>query len=217
MTLSQKTIGLLSAVGLGVLLMSADHIDAPAVTGTSADITDYYAFQNSAEDAIVFVANTQGLLAPAETGNASFEEDVLVEFNIDQDADNVEDLVIQAIIRDGEMYVFGPMAPNETGVASTINADASTQVKVAVTPYGSGPVIGRSDGLVAFAGPRDDPFFFDLGAYQSILSGTAPGFADPGTDTFAGTNVLSIVVEVPKSLLGDTGSINTWVTTSTRS
>jgi hypothetical protein len=49
-----------------------------------------------------------------------------------------------------------------------------------------------------FAGPRDDPFFFDLGQFQEIL-GNASGFNNPGTDTLLGLNVLSVVVEVPKS------------------
>ena len=46
---------------------------------------------------------------------ASFDENVMVEFNIDTNNDNVEDLVIQAIPRDGKMYFFGPYAPSSTG------------------------------------------------------------------------------------------------------
>jgi hypothetical protein len=34
-----------------------------------------------------------------------------------------------------------------------------------------------------FAGPRDDPFFFDLGQFQAILGGTATAFKNPGVDT----------------------------------
>ena len=33
------------------------------------------------------------------------------------------------------------------------------------------------------------------------------------SDAFAGTNVLSVVVEVPKTLLGGSGSINVWLET----
>jgi len=64
-----------------------------------------------------------------------------------------------------------------------------------------------------FAGLRDDPFFFDFGQYSAIIGGTATSFNNPGTDTFAGSNVMSIVVEVPKSTLGGTGTLNTWVET----
>jgi hypothetical protein len=48
---------------------------------------------------------------------------------------------------------------------------------------------------------------------KAILAGTAPGFSSPGNDTFAGTNVLSVVVEVPKTLIGATGNINVWLET----
>ena len=67
------------------------------------------------------------------------------------------------------------------------------------------------NGMKVFAGPRDDPFFFDLAQFKKILGGTATGFNNPGTDTFAGTNVMSIVIELPKSALG-TGSVNIWAT-----
>jgi hypothetical protein len=51
-----------------------------------------------------------------------------------------------------------------------------------------------------------------------IVAGTATGFNNPGTDTFAGTNVLSLVVEVPKALLGTVtgGKVNVWVETKTK-
>ena len=63
------------------------------------------------------------------------------------------------------------------------------------------------------AGPRDDPFFFDLNQFKAILGGTASGFNNPGTDSFAGTNVLSTIIELPKSLLGSSSSINVWAET----
>jgi len=209
------TVGMTLAA-LAFFLMSADHIDAPSVAGGSTDITDYYAFQSpSNSNNMVFTASLQGLLSPAVTGDATFDESVLVEFNIDNDGDLVEDLVIQAIVRDGQVYAFGPTVPSQIGATSTINSNA-TLVNAEVTPYGSQAITGTQNGMSVFAGPRDDPFFFDLGAYQAILGGMAPGFNDPGTDTFAGTNVMSIVVEVPKSTLGNATSINTWAVTKSR-
>jgi hypothetical protein len=70
-----------------------------------------------------------------------------------------------------------------------------------------------NDGITVFAGVRDDPFFFDLTQFQAILAGQASGFRNPGVDTFAGTNVLAIVVEVPISMLGGP-NLNIWGTTS---
>ena len=63
--------------------------------------------------------------------------------------------------------------------------------------------------------PGTIPFFFDLNQFHKIIGGMATSFNNPGNDTFAGTNVLSIVVEVPKSLLhAEKGKINVWLTTS---
>lgn len=192
--------------------IAADHIDAPAVSGGTSDITDFYAFQGSNSSNIAFVANVQGLLGSgSETQNAAFDENVLIEFNIDTDQDNVEDLVIQATARDGKMYVFGPSAPSQTGLNSTILTNSANQLVVDITPYGESAIVESSGGIQAFAGPRDDPFFMDFARYGQIIGGMETEFANPGTDTFQGTNVMSVVIEVPKSMIGGSGTINTWV------
>ena len=202
--------GISILVAAAFIFVAADHIDAPAVQGGTSDITDYYAFQGENTDNIVFVANVQGLLSPSATSAASFDENVLVEFNIDTDGDAVEDLVIQAIPRDGKMYFFGPIAPSSTGLTSTIHT-IGTQNSVDITAYGSSAQIESNGGMTFFAGPRDDPFFMDFAQYGNIIAGNATSFNNPGADTFAGSNVMSIVVEVPKSRIGGSGSINTWV------
>ena len=200
----------------GLIFMAADHADAPAVTGNASDITDVYAFQGQDTHNMVFVVNTQGLLSPTATTKAEFSEGVMTEINIDNNGDNVEDLVIQAIRRGDKMFFFGPVAPTTTGTSSVIEKEAQTG-NVKITPYGSQAIVKTNDeGYKFFAGPRDDPFFFDLGQFKSILTGHATGFNNPGKDTFAGTNVLSIVVEVPKSTLGSSSSINVWATTKLR-
>lgn len=209
-------LGLFGAVIAGAaLLLAADHIDAPAVQGGASDITDFYAFQGENTNNIVFVANIQGLMSPSATAGASFSENTLIEFNIDNTGDNVEDLVIQAIPRDGKMYFFGPSAPSATGVNSMILTGVA-QGSVDITPYGMSAITASYNGMQFFAGPRDDPFFMDFAQYSDIIAGNATSFNSPGSDTFAGTNVLSVVVEVPKSMIGGTGTINTWVETKTK-
>jgi len=200
---------------IGLALYAADHIDAPAVAGGSSDITDYYAFQAENTNNLVFVANIQGLLSPSATAAAKFDENVMVEFNIDTNNDKVEDLVIQAIPRDGKMYFFGPYTPSSTGLNSSLPMDDS-EYGVDITTYGANPIIGTKGGMKFFAGPRDDPFFMDFARYGEIIGGNASSFNNPGADTFAGTNVLSIVVEVPKAMIGGTGTINTWVTSNVK-
>ncbi|PIF62697.1 uncharacterized protein DUF4331 [Flavobacterium sp. 120] len=197
----------------GLILVAADHIDAPAtMSGDAGDITDVYAFQGQNTSNLVFAVNTQGLLSPNATGAATFKENVMVEINIDNTGDNVEDLVIQAIKRDDKMYFFGPVAPGTTGTSSTVKTTAATG-NVTISTYGATALTAEQNGMKFFAGPRDDPFFFDLGQFKAILGGTASGFNNPGVDTFAGTNVMSIVVEVPKTMLGSSSTINVWAET----
>jgi hypothetical protein len=198
----------------GGILYAADHIDTPAVTNQTTDITDLYVFRAADPANLVFVANSQGLTSPANTANLKFDENTVLEFNIDKNGDNVEDLVIQCKYdaASNKMQVYGPVAPSATGTKSKL--EGTVTAEVAVTAYGSAALTGTgTTGIKVFAGPRDDPFFFDLNRYKAILGGTAPGFSNPGTDTFAGTNVLSVVVEVPKTMIGATGNINVWLET----
>jgi hypothetical protein len=212
-----KILGVaLLATGLGAAsyLIAADHIDAPAVTGTGSDITDVYAFQSPANsNNMVFVVNVQGLLAPSATSSASFDEEVMIEINIDNSStkDNMEDLIIQATFDNGKVKVYGPEMPAQKGLMSTLST--STPVEATVSSYGSTPEVGEKNGIKVFAGPRDDPFFFDLNQFKAIIGGTATSFNNPGTDAFAGTNVLALVVEVPKSMLGS-GAVNIWATSN---
>lgn len=213
--------GLLST---GIVLMSADHLDAPDIAGTTADITDFYAFEGANPDNTVFVVNVQSSLAPAGD-SATFDENVLVEINIDNNGDLTEDLVIQAIPRNGVMYFFGPYTPSVTGLNSTINKSTDYLGQVDIST-GANATISSSNGISYFAGLREDSFFFDFSQYNAIIGGMAPnGFNVPGNDDFDGTNVLSITLEVPNSLLGGTFDhpagtgtqvFNTWVEAKTK-
>lgn len=228
-----KFYGLVALVALGVfsvILIAADHIDSPAVAGTSVDIADFYAFEGNNPDNTVFIATIQGPLTPGTvTQNATFSEDVLVEFNIDNTGDFVEDLVIQAIRRDSIMYFFGPYAPATTGLESAINRDQLSG-QVEISEIGE-TLTATNNGMTFFAGPRRDAFYFDFNQFNQVVSGAAApeGFLPPGeaSDFFVGLNVLAVVVEVPNSLLGTApphvagavginglpNAYNVWVTT----
>jgi hypothetical protein len=213
-----KNANLLVAIIAMALILSAgilwasDHADAPNVKNKSTDITDLYVFQGANTNNLVFVGNVQGLMSPVATQTAKFDENTMIEFKIDNTGDNVEDLVIQCVYKSGKMYIYGPVKPATTGLSSTVVGAAS--VVVDVTPYtATTPIIASSYGISAFAGPRDDPFFFDLDQFHKITGGTATSFVNPGTDTFKGTNVMSVVVEVPKSLLYSTGKLGVWLQT----
>jgi hypothetical protein len=191
-------------------LISGDHLDAPGVNGTTSDLTSFYAFEGENPNNLVLIANLQGFLpSGTATTNANFSEDVLVEFNIDTTGDLMEDLVIQAIRRGDTMYFFGPTVPSMTGLQSEI-ATFAPMNKVAISPgtTDAEAIIEENNGMKFFAGPRDDPFFFDLNRFEAVVNGQVSGFNAEGTDTFAGYNVLSIAIELPKSMLG-VGSVGT--------
>ncbi|MDX1462435.1 MAG: DUF4331 family protein [Marinirhabdus sp.] len=198
-------IGGLGVVILSVFLIAADHVDAPAVSLTSSDIADLYAFEGSNPNNTVLIATIQGGLSPGNATNmATFDEDVMVEFNIDRTGDFVEDLVIQAVRRGDSMYFFGPAAPAQTGLTSEIQTTAPmTSVKISTTEETE---IATNDGMSFFAGPRRDYFYFDFDRFNAVASGAvAPeGFLPAGeaTDFFENLNVLAITVEVPNSMLG---------------
>lgn len=216
-------------IGLGAIALSigifvaADHIDAPSSMGTTADIADYFAFEpTEGSDNTVFIVDVQSNVLP-ELAYGTFDEDVLTEINIDTDDDLVEDLVIQAIPRDGRMYFFGPVAPSQTGLSSEVlvgsplgDVEISTSTAIVETTPG---------GVSLFAGPRQDPFFFDFFRFNEVVAPTMEdnsGFNNPGMDTFDGANTLSIAVELPNSMIGATTAVNvigvpvykTWVTTN---
>lgn len=219
-------------IGIGALalaatvLVAADHIDAPSSSGTTADIADFFAFEpTEGSDNTVFAVDVQSDVLP-ELAYGTFDEDVLTEINIDLDGDLVEDKVIQAIARDGRMYFFGPADPAQTGLDSQVLTSAPLgDVEIS----GATPIVETTvDGVSLFAGPRQDPFFFDFFQFNAVISpevDSAPGgfFApDEAEDTFDGANTLSIVIEIPNSMLGTPTATNalgltvykTWVTTN---
>ncbi|PKA83868.1 uncharacterized protein DUF4331 [Ulvibacter sp. MAR_2010_11] len=198
-------IGGMGLAVLSVFLIAADHIDAPDVAGTTTDIADFYAFEGDDANKTVFIATLQGPLTPGPvTENAQFDEDVLIEFNIDNTGDFIEDLVIQAIKRGDSMYFFGPVAPSQAGLGSVVETSvAPVAVKISTSTDVQTANVG---GVKYFAGPRRDAFYFDFNRFNLVISGAvAPeGFLPPGqaSDFFADLNVLAIAVEIPNSMLG---------------
>ena len=202
-----------TALITGGIIYAADHLDSPAVSNQTTDITDLYVFRGADPANLVFVANTQGLLSPGSTATAKFDENTVIEINIDNTGDNIEDLVIQCKYdaASNKMNVYGPIAPSEKGTRSKLEGNITASVPV--TAYGAAAATTTTSGIKLFAGPRDDPFFFDLDRFKMILAGTATAFTNPGVDHFAGTNVMSVVVEVPKTMLGTAAKLNVWLET----
>lgn len=221
---SSKLVLGISALAIATgIFVAADHIDAPGSMGTTADIADYYAFEpTEGSDNTVFIVDLQSSVLP-DLAYGTFDEDVLTEINIDANGDLTEDMVIQAIARDGRMYFFGPVAPSATGLTSQVAVDSPLgDVEISTT---EAIIETTADGVMLFAGPRQDPFYFDFFRYNEVVMPSAEdnsGFNVPGEDTFDGANTMSIAIELPNSMLGEATGTNvlgvpvykTWVTTN---
>ena len=214
-------IAIAVVVTLSVPAQTADHRDAPGVNeDPRADINDIYAFVNPNDGNVVLAMTVN----PFQIGGApgiAFGQDVLYEFKIDNTGDNVEDLVIQTtfgkILSSSTPQTFsvrGPAKPRIAGTASSLllqDAPAITGNADSTIATATGPVVK------AFAGVRDDPFFFDL-IFGFRLLGISPGgplTRAPGIDFFAGINCSIIALEIPPSVLrGSAGNVlRIWGTT----
>jgi hypothetical protein len=221
-----------AGAGFGVARAS-DHQDNPLVELNPAmDMTDVYAFPGSTGDRVVLVMNSSPFLTPARTPTASFDPNLLYQFKIDNNGDAKEDRVIQVTFSgtgpNQTVEVRGPIAPPVVGAMNNTVADMSPSV--------SGPVNssnGSSSGIQVFAGPRQDPFFLDLETFFRIIPDRKPSTGSfsqlpdaPSASSFRSAsaavdyvkdfNVLSIIVEVPASMLtaGGNSKIGVWGTIS---
>jgi len=208
-TMNKQTRAWAATVALGstALLLgrpdaqAADHIDAPGTTADApADITDFYAWQ-SADDRVVAAVGFAGLDIPGSEG--TYDDQILYGIHIDNDGDALADQTI---------WVRFGQAP-----------DGSWGARFEGIPGGEAEVIGAVNseldaglGLRAFAGVRDDPFFFDFDGFGATLATGDLSF-DPDNDSFAGTNVTMIIVEM--SIDGAAGGgdiLNMWATSARR-
>jgi hypothetical protein len=212
---------------------ASDHQDNPLVElNPSLDMTDVYAFPGATSGRIALVLNSWAFLTPAQTPTTSFDPNLLYQFKIDNSGDAKEDLVIQVTFNgtgpNQTVTVRGPIAPPVQGaMGNTISTAAPTVTGNVNT------VLGTASGIQVFAGAREEPFFIDLEQFFRIIPdrkpstgvlGQLPDTATAGTfrtaanavDFTKGFNVLSIVVELPATMLtnGGNSKIGVWGTIS---
>ena len=223
---------LVAALGAGPLLVTgADHLDAPtAKADARIDITDIYAF--TSDGGTTLALNVNPLLSPADTAGARFSPNALYQFQIDTNLDAVVDIAYR--IRFSKPWtasngsiVQGYEVKRATGSVARRNQFSGDLVASGTTTgYGKTVKVGSvSGGGKVFVGPRDDPFFFDLPGFVEFKTQLLGGSTDlgvllggfTGSDTFAGTNISSIVLELPNARLGGTDrTVGVWATTSNR-
>jgi hypothetical protein len=194
-----------------------------------ADATDLYAFVSPDDaDTMTLVANWVPLEEPGDGPNFyAFGDapDYVYGVKIDNDGDAVEDVGYEwrftTAIQNPNTFLYntGPITsltdPDfnvrqsydlvridyDTDQETTLGSDLPTP------PNNIGPrstpdyetlaqtaVQNLTGGYKSFAGQRDDPFFVDLGSITDLLA-----LRNPGSDTVAGFNTHSVVLQVPTS------------------
>lgn len=195
---------------------AADHRDFPTgqlPADLAPDITDIYAFRNPSNSNNLVVALNTNPHLPGSPPSKLFSNDVKYQLHVNTNSDLTTD----------EATVTVTFSGSGSSQKFKVEGLTTTALQGDVTPLGtSTPDILESGGVKVFCGPRDDPFFFDLDAFKTFVSGPyipAAGYRLTGTpvDKFEGANVASIVLEFPiNALAGITstsGTIKVWAST----
>ena len=185
-----------------ILSSAADHLDAPLTKANHAlDITDIYAFDAANSKNTVLVVDVNPLAGVVS--GTHFDTAGTYNLNIDKNGDFVADAVYSV--------TFGSSAPDgKQSITLKRNGTTILTGKTGSTNVGGGAKL--------FAGIKDDPFFFDLASFfrwrdpngDGVFTYDGPTTFD-GVDFFRGTNISTIVLEIPDSWLGS--SANYWATT----
>ena len=211
---------LAAAIGGGIRDSSAaDHVDAPGLMppggNLQLDLTDVYAFR-ARNGNTVLAMNVNGLTAAGKrpvfasgVPTVSRTKAATYWFRVDNDGDATADVNLGISFSKA----------NRQGVQTMTVRRNGRVVASGRTSPGKAVKVNRAGAVRAYAGLRDDPFFFDLDGFINILSTESGksflGCTNARTDFFAGKNVSAIVLEMPSAMLrGDSSNIGVWSATT---
>ncbi len=218
----------LGAILVPAISLAADHIDSPAaVADPSADITYLFAWMSSDASKVNLVLN----VSPFAGAESQFSDAVQYAFHVNSSTGygeaQTETLVICQFDAAGVVECWA-------GADEYVKGDASREQGISAD----------SGAMKVFTGLRDDPFFMEFTGFTNAVStvvGAASSltFDDDGcpaldeatsnllvgqlqsgldgaaaSDTFAGSNVLSLVVQIDKDVVTAGGPIlSVWAST----
>jgi len=215
---------------------ASSHREAPLISDDpAADNTDVYAFVSpDAPDTVTILANYIPFEDPAGGPNYyRFDPSVLYELHVDSNGDARDDVTYQFRFKTSVankntfLYNTGPVtSPTDPdlnvkqtySVTRVMRGDRTVLGSdLPVPPANIGPrsnpsydpfmgIVSLGSGRKVFAGPRDDPFFVDLGSIFD-LGGLRPFNAahliplatEPGQDGVLNYNTHTIAIQVPKT------------------
>lgn len=174
-------------------VQAADHLDSPIVRNDPAsDINDVYAFVNPNDASELILALTA---VPVAGTDSRFSDAVDYSFHLDNGSDS---LSITCNFS-GNGFQVHCAGPNGLTASAPINQT------------------GMGNNMRVHAGLFDDPFFFDLEAFNETVETQAPQFTDPGTDFFAPLSTLAIVLGVDIDAITNDGMdpvVQAWTSTN---
>ncbi len=179
------------------------HVDSNG--DAQSDTTYRFEFETNTGNPATFLYNT-GPVTSLDDENLNIRQT----YRVTEVRRDAEGMLTETVIGEGI-----PVPPPNIGSKSTPDypALADAAVRAISTPAGD---------MMVFAGPRDDPFFVDLGSIFDLLSLRPQpdpiGYdrPSPGLDALAGYNVHSIALQVPIDHLLTTEEtvIGVWATSS---
>ncbi len=191
-------------VGLAPVASAADHLDSPLVSKAGAtDITDIYAFSTDSRNQTVLIVGVNPGAGVLPNSGTTFGAGVDYFIKVDTNADLLPDVTYRVD--------FGQA--NGMGVQSLKLYRNGTRVANGWT----GADNAISGGGTITGDLFDDPFFFDLAAFQGAVLGSGNGrsFCDGNEENFfLGLNLNAIVMRIPNSQLGGNNkNVGIWATT----
>ena len=170
-----------------------DHADAPqTVIDNQADIADVYSFMRPEPDGSGGFLPSRHLIlvmtfAPGAKVGDTFSTKVDYVFRVRQATNGLTFAL-------GAVPNFKVTCNFTAGPPQKVSCDANGTF--AVSNVEAADAGDPSAPLRVWAGLRSDPAFADVGAFRNTISTGQNKFTTPGTNTFAGKNVMAIVVDL---------------------
>jgi hypothetical protein len=194
---------------------AADHRDAPTIDEYSAiDINDVFMFRDPpclsstikcASQNLVVALSTQAVADPLFGSSYHFQDNALYRLNFTTRKDARPTAHIDFVF---SAFGNGPDCPSPQPACQTYKAffpdhtvieGLTTQGTSAATH--NSPVVATAGDKKVFAGPREDPFFFDLVGFNRTIGSNPTAVSFTGVDAFEGKNINAIVVEFPITMV----------------
>jgi Domain of unknown function (DUF4331) len=229
-------VGVLVAALMPSISEAADHRDSPRLMANitfegNLDINDVYIFQSpttkNSTVMIVTLSPDAGVVGPAQ-----FRPFVNYEIRVQNTAALADNLVFVFNFSEPDAYgrqnfqVVKRSAKGQPLVTQAGVAPASAITAQQIAFGTTGQTVAVKGGGKVTAGLFDDPFFFDLNAFNEFVALAKAGASLPArvapflppnipNNFFGGFNVLALVLEMPTSSLTSPGNskLGVWVRT----